>query len=244
MRILFLRSLIASFLIWPKLSYASIFGEETAVLIQMAGTQLKELSHLAESVGIAKDQRDFLIQINDGVDKTVQQIQSIESIVERAQGVDPTAIRNLTQLNDAIDNTKSISNDVQELLSLKMYLCDEAIEEAGLQSDTTYKTGQEMEDLGSRLSEESKTASPGRAQQISASASSAQMLAMGVELQTLAQMSQLLAMSLDLQKAQIQRDLHIEKSKRAYLRQALTGKSKAFTEIKQSNRQVKKGRGI
>lgn len=178
------KSLAIFLLAWPNVASASIFGEETAVLIQMAGTQLQELSQLAENVGIAKDQRNLLIQINEGVDKTVHQIQSIESIVERAQGVDPSAVRSLAQLNDAIENTKAMSNDVQELLSVKMFLCDEAVEEASLQSDTSYKMGQEMEDLGAKLSEESKNASPGRAQQITASASSAQMLAMGVELQS------------------------------------------------------------
>src|SRR4051812_1685712 len=35
---------------------ASMFGEETAVLIEMAGNQLQELSQLAENIGIAKSQ--------------------------------------------------------------------------------------------------------------------------------------------------------------------------------------------
>jgi hypothetical protein len=50
------------------------------------------------------------------------------------------------------------------------------------------------------------------------------MLATGIELQTLAQISQLLAMNLDLHKSQMQTELAKQQKKDAYLQLALTGK--------------------
>lgn len=209
-------------------SYASMFGEETAVLLEVVSNQLAELGKLAESIGIAKDQKDLLMQINEGVQKSTSQIRSLESIIERAQGVDPTSIRGLADINRTLGDMNYLSSEIQELLVVKMFLCDQAIEEAGLQSDTAYKMGQELTKLGTELSSESKLASPGRAQQITASASTAQTLAMGVELQTLAQIAQLMAMSLDLQKSQMERDLKLESTRKSYLKHMLTGKKMEF----------------
>ena len=211
------------------LACASIFGEETAVLLNVLANQLTELQKLSDSVGIAKNQRDFLVEINDGVQKTTQQINSIQDVMERVQGVDPTSIRSLSQLNQSIDDLKYASGEIQQLLIYKLTLCDEAVEEAGIQSDTAYRMGQEMADLGAKLSEESKTASPGRAQQISAAAASSQMLAVGVELQTLSHVSQLLAMSLDLQKAQMEKELKLEQTKRSYMKSVLAGNREDFS---------------
>lgn len=203
-------------------SWASLFGEETAVLIEIAANQATELSRLAENIGIAKEHRDLLIQVNEGINRTTQQIQSIEAIIKRAEGLDPTSVRNLSQLNEAIENLKLISGDTQELVAMKLELCDEAVNSASMQSDTAYKMGQEMEKVGAELAIESQTASPGRASQISASALSAQMLATGVELQTLSQISQLLALNLDLQKSQIQKEIQSERSRRVYFESALS----------------------
>jgi len=219
-KLTFFMSTISAILICcEKPASSSIFGEETAVLLEVVSNQLTELTKLAENIGISKSQFELLTQVNDGINQSTQQLNSISAIVERAQGVEPESVSDLSRINQRIDDLKSISGDVQELLSLKMSLCDQAVDEAAIQSDTSYKMGQEMVDLGSQLSAESKIASPGRAQQISASASSAQMLAMGVQLQTLSQISQLLALQLDIQKGHIARELRIDTVRRAYFKQ-------------------------
>jgi hypothetical protein len=206
----------------PIESAHALFGSETFVLMEVVSNQVMELQRLAESVGIAKDQANLLVQINEGVQQTTRQIRALESIIERAQGVNPTSVQSLSEINATLETTRALSNDVQELVSVKLALCDQAVEQAGIQSDTAYVMGQEMVSVGSQLAKESESASPGRAQQISASASSAQMLAKGVELQTLSQISQLLAMNLELQKAQLDRTLRQEQSREGYLKAALT----------------------
>jgi hypothetical protein len=220
------------------LAHSSIFGEETAVLLNMLSNQLVELQRLSESVGIAKDQQKYLLDINEGIQKTTAQIHTLEIVIERAKGLNPTAIKSLSDLNEAIDQMKGMAGSLDQLVQLKLALSDEAVSSAALQSDTSYTMGQEMVKVGKSLHEESAGASPGRAQQITAAASSSQMVASGVQLQTLAQMVQLQAISLDLQKSQIERQLTQERDRNAYIRQSLTGKT---TDPKKVTMKKKRG---
>jgi hypothetical protein len=219
---------------------ASIFGEETAVLLQVVANQLTELQRLAENVGIAKSQIELLYQINEGVQKATSQIQALQSIMERAQGVDPSSVRDLSDLNRTIEEMNTMSSQIHDLVAVKLILCDQAVDEAGLQSDTAYKMGQELIKTGAELAKESEFASPGRAQQITASSSAAQMLAAGVELQTLAQMSQLLALSLDLQKTQLQREMKGNLERKSYFHAALSGKREDWIKNPQSKLKPKR----
>ncbi|MBI2712581.1 MAG: hypothetical protein HYX41_07000 [Bdellovibrio sp.] len=228
-------------LLTPTVSKASMFGEETAVLLEVVANQLTELGKLAENIGVSKEHLQMLYQINDGVQQVTRQIQALQSIVDRAQGVDPTAIRSLADINRSIEDMKAISGDIQELIFVKLLLCNQTIEQAYLQSDTAYKMGQELATTGSQLALESQTASPGRAQQITASASVAQMLASGVQLQTMAQMSQLLAMHLDLQKTEIEKDLKIHSERRAYLKAALSKQSQWSPSLGSATPKRKRG---
>ena len=143
-------------------SQASIFGEETVVLLEVVANQLTELNRLAENVGIAKNQIELLKQINEGVERATYQIQSIQSILDRSQGVDPSSIRSLSDINQAIEDMKSVSSDIQELLVVKLFLCNQAIEEADLQSDTAYKMGQELAQTRSTTCGGVKNCKPGQ----------------------------------------------------------------------------------
>jgi hypothetical protein len=193
---------------------ASIFGEEMVPLMQLVAGQVQELKALTDQIGIARDQQETLIQLNQGINNAVGQIQSIQALMERARGLDPTSVRSLSDLNDLLVRANQVKLQVNELLRLKVSLANEAIGASALQSDTAYRMGQEMTLVGSSLAKESEQASPGRAAQITAASNSAQMLATGVELQTLAQLLQIQAMNLDLQKAQIERDLQNEQARR------------------------------
>jgi hypothetical protein len=232
MRILFSICMVSA--LFSFSAQASIFGEETVVLLQVVANQLVELDHLAENIGVLKDQRNLLVQLNEGIGKATEQLRSIETIVERSHGVDPSGIQSLSDLNRQIDELKGFSGAIQDLLVVKLMLCDQAVEEAGLQSDTAYHTGTEMVGTGSLLAQESQSASPGRAAQITASAASAQMLGQGVALQTLAQIAQLQAMSLDLQKGEIQRSLRIEQGQRSVMQQALGGSVRVSARARRS----------
>ena len=206
----------------PYPAGASIFGEETVPLIKLVAGQITEIERLSETLELARDQVQLLRDLNDGIDQTVSQIQSIEEIISRTRGLDPSAVRSLSDLNDLLERANQTKRELDELAMAKIAVADQAITASALQSDTSYKMGQEMVGVGSQLAVESRTASPGRAQQISAASGSAQMLAQGVELQTLAQMVQLQALTLEFQKSQVQHDLQNEKARQAVFETALT----------------------
>jgi hypothetical protein len=180
----------------------AVLGSEMLPLLQLVSGQVREIEALTEQLGATREQTSLLFELNQGVERVVSQIQSMEAIIERSQGLNPSAVQSLSQLNDLMRRARTTQADLAALLAIRNEMADQAITQSALQSDTAYRMGQEMVASGSDLARESQTASPGRAAQISASAQSAQMLSQGVELQTLAQIAQLQALQLDFQKAQ------------------------------------------
>jgi|GEM_PF-2065842 len=207
--------------LFSSLSHASLLGEEMIPLVKLVAGQVLELERLAETVGVSKEQRDLLLQINQGIDQSTHQIDSIQTIVDRTQGLDPSSVRSLSEFNHYLEQTRALQAQTQEIVNLKLLMTDQAISQSAVQSETAYTMGQEMVGVGSQLAIESKTASPGRASQITASAQSAQMLSSGVALQTLAQIAQLQAMQLELQKVQIEKDSKNQSQRQGYFEKEL-----------------------
>ena len=197
-----------SLLALPVFTYSpqtqAAFGLEMAPLMKLVAGQVAEIERLTQQVGIAKDNHALLIELNQGIDKTVSQIQSVESILDRAQGMDPRAVRSISELNAYMARTRDAKRAVEELMELRSDAASIAIQQSSLQSETAYLMGQEMMVTGANLSQDSRLASPGRAAQITAASSSAQMLAQGVQLQTLSQIAQLQAMQLELMRSQME----------------------------------------
>jgi len=187
--------------LYPKAAQ-SVLGTDMLPLLQLVSGQVREIEALTQQLGATREQTGLLFELNDGINRVVHQIQTLEAIVERAQGVNPSAVQSLSELNSLMRRARTSQEDLQAMILIRSELADQAIGQSALQSDTAYRMGQEMVVTGSDLARESQNASPGRAAQISASAQSAQMLSQGVELQTLAQIAQLQALQLDFQKAQ------------------------------------------
>ena len=146
----------------------------------------------------------MLLELNHGIEKTVAQIEAVEAVVERAQGLDPSAVRSVSDLNEYLRRTREAKRSVEELMSIHSAAADIAIQQSALQGQTAYLMGQEMAATGAALSVESRNASPGRASQIAAASASASVMSQGVQLQTLSQIAQLQAMQLNLMRAQIE----------------------------------------
>lgn len=203
--------------ITPISARASIFGEENIALLKLVSGQLLELERLANALEIAKENQALLIEINKGIDRVTTQLDAVDTIIQRAQGLDPTSVKRISDITNMIYDLKSMKMSVEELVVVKLLLSEKAIGQSAVQSETAYKMGQEMIGTGSVLASEVKSASPGRAAQISASAQTSNMMSQGVMLQTMAQMTQLQAMNLELQKSQLQREIYTERSRRSFL---------------------------
>ncbi len=205
----------------------SVGVTEVLDVLKLISNQATEIQKLTELVD-ASDRNIALIQnLNQGIERTVAQIQSIETVYSRVQGLDPTGVRSLSELNHRLAETKALVRDSSQTLLLKSQLIEASVGQASLQSETTYLMGQEMAKVGGELARESRSASPGRAAQISASAASSQMLAQGVELQALAHLIQLQAQSLDLQKSMMTQSVRAHSQDRSeavrFIQQAKSG---------------------
>lgn len=218
--------LCLAFLVPAPQANASIFGEENIPLMKLVIGQIIELERLAATLEVAKEQRDLIEQVNAGVNRTISQIEAIEEILTRAQGLDPRNIRRLSDLTQAIQEVKDLKRRAQDVLATRLAITNNAIAQSGLQAETAYTMGQEMIQVGSNLSREAAAASPGRAAQIAASAQSAQTLSQGVALQTLAHIAQLQALTLDLQKSQLEARLVENQAQSDYFRAQLLNKGR------------------
>ena len=200
----------------------AFLGTELGPLLQLVAGQVREIEQLTEQVGIARDQMKAIKELNDGIERTVTQIRTLREVLERVQGLNPKSVRSLADLNDLMVRAKGSQKMLEDLLVLKVDVAEQAIGRTALQADTAYRMGQEMAVTGSQLARESETASPGRATQISAAAQSAQMLSQGVQLQTLAQVAELQALLVEFHKAQIQKQVEEERSRRSLMERQLT----------------------
>ncbi len=211
------------FLLWtlPLTVNASIFGEENLALAKLVTGQILELERLAQIVGVTSDSQAVLQAVNRGIDSTVAQLESIEEISRRSQGLDPGSVRTLSELNRQLTEARGLAEETSSLVRQKLALIEVSVSQAALQSETSYLMGQEMVSVGRSLSAESRSASPGRAAQITAAAQSSQMLAQGVQLQTLSHLVQLQAESLDLQKAALARQQAVAQAQEEYFRDGL-----------------------
>ena len=206
-------------------SRASIFGEENIALMKLVVGQIVELERLAAALEVAKEQRDLWEQINAGVNRTMSQIEAIEEILTRAQGLDPRNIRRISELTDAIIEVRELKRRAQDIQNTRILIANNAIAQSGLQAETAYTMGQEMIRTGTDLSREAASASPGRSAQITATAQSAQTLSSGVALQTLSHIAQLQALSLEFQKSQAEARLIENQTQSDYFRSQLVTKS-------------------
>ncbi|MCM0604478.1 MAG: hypothetical protein KA715_00135 [Xanthomonadaceae bacterium] len=217
--------MIFHILLNASLSFA-FFGAEEIQLAQMITNQLTELKTLTELVGVSSQQTQVLLEINSGVEKTIQTLRTLESLVKRAEGVSTKPIQNLSELNSAISEAKMIKEELITILNLKLSLIDQSVAEAAIQSDTSNRMGQEMIKLGNYYSGEVQSASPGRAAQLSAANLTHHTLSLGVMMQTLAQIAQIQAMQLDLMKNAASRDINAQVSQRTILSRQLSQTSK------------------
>jgi hypothetical protein len=210
---------------WARSAGASLFGEENIPLMKLVAGQIVELDRLAETLQVAKDQRDLMMEANRDINNVISQIEIIDELVERSRGLDPKSIRSISQLNWQLSEMKDVAMEASRILQFKLSLVDESLNQAALTSETAYVTGQEMVSTGQSLAGESRTASPGRASQITASAQSAQMLAEGIQLQSLAHLIQIQAESLDLQKTILANQLGVSETQEQIFKQAIARRS-------------------
>jgi hypothetical protein len=216
--------LLALLLPWP--AKASIFGEENVPLWKLVVGQLAELEKLSAALGVARDSRELLLRVNEGIGRVTEQLGKIDEMVKRAKNIDPNQLKRISDINRLLKDTNALRTDLEALVEAKLLTTAEAIEASSIQGETAYSVGQSIVEQGAKLSTEVKTASPGRATQIAATAEISQMMAVGTLLQTVSQLAQLQAISLDLERSREDAALKDEKARRKAASEFLNRRSK------------------
>jgi hypothetical protein len=209
-----MKALLLLALLLPLKAKASLFGEENVPLWKLVVGQITELERLSAALGVAKDSRELLIRVNEGIGKVTEQLEKIDELVKRAKNLDPKQLKRISDINRLLRDTNALRTDLEALVEAKLLTTAEAVEASSVQGETAYSVGKSIIEQGARLSNEVKTASPGRANQIAATAGISQMLAIGTLLQTVSQLAQLQAIALDLERSKEESALKDEKARR------------------------------
>jgi hypothetical protein len=102
---------------WPKQSLAFL-GTEMGPLLQLVAGQVQEIEQLTAAVSVAQQNQDTVLELNRGIDQAVNQLQSLQAIVERAQELDPSSVRSISDLNDLIRRVKSTKSQLNEVIQI------------------------------------------------------------------------------------------------------------------------------
>ncbi len=168
-------------------SKASIFGEETAVLLEILANALKQLTELKALVDNGKDQINLIKDINRGINDSLNLARTIYP------NIDPGIYKDWNNASDALGKLQSIYGIVTQSPDAKIYSdTDQNVAEAVALNNDVYKYTQNIDELGEAIKEFSHEVSPGGAQKLTAQT-------MGVMLQVMNQSLRTQATGLKLQ---------------------------------------------
>ncbi len=166
---------------------ASLFGEETAVLIQILANTVKQLTELKAILDNGKDTLNLLQDINRGINDSLHLARTVYP------NLDPGIYKDWQNSSDAISKLQAIYGVVSNSPDLKVQTdTDRNVAEAVALNNDIYKYTQGIDELGEAIKEYSHETSPGGAQKLTAQT-------LGVMLQVLNQTLRTQATGLKLQ---------------------------------------------
>ena len=186
-----MRKLVSLVLAVSLLTYspakASIFGEETAVLIEILANAVKQLTELKAILDNGKDTLNLIQDINRGINDSLNLARTVYP------NIDSGIYKDWQNASDAILKLQTIYGAVANSPDLKVQTdTDQNVAEAVALNNDIYKYTQGIDELGEAIKEFSHETSPGGAQKLTAQT-------LGVMLQVLNQTLRTQATGLKLQ---------------------------------------------
>jgi hypothetical protein len=186
-----MRKLVSLVLAVSLLTYspakASIFGEETAVLIEILANAVKQLTELKAILDNGKDTLNLIQDINRGINDSLNLARTVYP------NIDSGIYKDWQNASDAILKLQTIYGAVANSPDLKVQTdTDQNVAEAVAMNNDIYKYTQGIDELGEAIKEFSHETSPGGAQKLTAQT-------LGVMLQVLNQTLRTQATGLKLQ---------------------------------------------
>jgi len=142
---------------------ASIFGEETAVLIQILSNALQQLAQLRQIFQTGKDSLDMLRDINQGINDSLALIKTI------SPNTDPGLYKDWEKVSEALGKLEGIYGTVIESRDRQVQKdTDETVAEAVTLNNSIYKYTKVIDEIGEMIKLQSHTVSPGGAAKLTA----------------------------------------------------------------------------
>jgi len=142
---------------------ASIFGEETAVLIQILSNALQQLAQLRQIFQNGKDSLDLLKDINQGINDSLALIKTI------SPNTDPGLYKDWEKVSDALGKLQDIyGTPVESQDSQVQKDTDETVAEAVTLNNSIYKYTKLIDEIGEMIKLQSHAVSPGGAAKLTA----------------------------------------------------------------------------
>jgi hypothetical protein len=164
-RAFFAGALTAAILLTPAPARADLFGGDVAVLTQILAQAIMQLARLREIVGTAQSQFDLLREINRGINDALNLMKTVDP------NTDPGIYRDWATVQDALGKLQSIYGDVAQSPEARVQKdMDQAVAEAVTFNNSYYKYTKNLDEIGELIKSQSRVASPGGAQKLTAQA--------------------------------------------------------------------------
>ena len=154
---------LAALMIWTPQAKASIFGEETAVLIQILTQNIKQLIELQQILKNGRENLDLLREINRGINDSLNLIRTISPYVDPGMYGELKKVEDVLKSFGLVFGTVVNSPDAPAQRSV-----DTAVAEAITMNNGIYDYTAEIDKIGEEIKSYSHTVSPGGAAKLTA----------------------------------------------------------------------------
>lgn len=173
---------------------ASMFGEETAVLIEILANAIKQLTELKAIVDNGKDTLTFMKDINRGINDSLNLVRTVYP------NIDPGLYKDWQNVDDGLKKLQTIYGIVTNSPDARIYQdTDTQVAEAVSLNNDIYKYTKNIDELSEVIKDFSHDVSPGGAQKLTAQTLGVMLQVMNQTLRTQATGLKLQAQSMAVQ---------------------------------------------
>ena len=148
----------------PNTVRADIFGGDVAVLVQILSNAIQQLAVLQQTLNLAKGDSDLLQQVNRDIQTALSEINAIQDIVR-----DTNEIGKTKDPVELLNRLRGIYGRLPRIGHIKALEFADNVSGTALGVDNdSYLHALKLESAGTRLQQQARTASPGKAQQLTA----------------------------------------------------------------------------
>ena len=163
MRKYFAAALLILSVTFTRPARADFWGGDIPILLEILANAVKQLTQLQQALGTARSQLDFIRQVNRGINDSIRLIRGTYP------AFNPKLYEDWDRIQKAIAGVTDVYGPVPDSRDQRVQTdADQSVAEAITLNNQLAKYSRDVETLSEQLRNASSSASPGRAQQITA----------------------------------------------------------------------------